>query len=67
MIVGNSDAPRGFCEITCGRCQCTGAPRVALMVDPDVKRDGDCTCTDIPPNSEFTCEYQVSVLECLLS
>lgn len=49
----------GYCQITCGRCICPGAPKVTTARPVPVK-SGPCVCSDVPvPGSPHNCEQQV--------
>ncbi|GMH44290.1 hypothetical protein BSKO_12224 [Bryopsis sp. KO-2023] len=61
MLHKFKDRPNGYCQTTCGRCGCPGAP-VFITARPEVEimKGEACACTDIrPPRSRFSCEVEV--------
>ncbi|CAD7697931.1 unnamed protein product [Ostreobium quekettii] len=56
--------PEGYCQSTCGRCECEGAP-VWEDSMPVVEGAGDCECSDVPvPDSTLSCEQQRELGKC---
>ncbi|DBB06710.1 TPA: hypothetical protein ACH3X1_012211 [Trebouxia sp. C0004] len=46
----------GFCDQSCGRCQSTAAPTTPAVAA--------ASCTDIPPNNQYTCTQQAGWGKC---
>eukprot|EP01025_Chloroclados_australasicus_P045167 TRINITY_DN4928_c1_g1_i5.p1 TRINITY_DN4928_c1_g1~~TRINITY_DN4928_c1_g1_i5.p1 ORF type:complete len:1221 (+),score=157.42 TRINITY_DN4928_c1_g1_i5:86-3748(+) len=65
MIKPRLEAVQGYCEYSCGRCSCPGAPDPRPTI-PDTEGGPDgCQCTDTPPKGKpFTCEQQLKFGKC---
>lgn len=61
-------ATNGFCDITCGACDCQPpSPSPSPITPPATLSTPPCVCADNPPDNSYTCSQQASCLPvCLL-